>query len=27
LAWWLQIPADYCDNNPGCRYLWLLRPP
>ena len=27
LAWWLQIPADYCDNNPGCRFLWLLRPP
>jgi len=27
LAWWLQIPTDYCDNNPGCRFLWLLRPP
>ncbi len=27
LAWWLQIPSDYCDANPGCRYLWFLRPP
>ncbi len=25
--WYLNIPNDYCNTNPGCRNLWYLRPP